>query len=192
MESYIKTQIDEIIDNLFSLKTQAGLIFQISKLCTEAIKNGHKIIFCGNGGSAAQSQHLTAELVGRYKLNRPAISAISLTVDTSNITAIANDYNYESVFSRQLEAIGKMGDILFGLSTSGNSKNVVKAFEYAKKKKITTIALISKKGGILSELSDYFIQVPADTSAHIQELHIIIGHIICDLIEKEFSYNLNL
>ena len=177
-------QIEEAISNLKELKFFSDKILQISKICNKALQNGGKIIFCGNGGSAAQSQHLTAELVGRYKLDRHAISAVSLTVDTSNITAISNDYSYESVFSRQLEAIGKQGDILFGLSTSGNSKNVIKAFERAKEMKITTIALVGLHGGTLSKLSDYSIQVPADTSAHIQELHIVIGHIVCDLIEK--------
>ena len=186
MQEYITNQIDEAISNLVELKNFSKKIRQIALICNKTIRNGRKIIFCGNGGSAAQSQHLTAELVGRYKLDRPAISAISLTVDTSNITAISNDYNYESVFSRQLEAIGNEGDTLIGLSTSGNSKNVVKAFESARRMKITTIALIGRHDGLLNELSDYIIQVPADTSAHIQELHIVIGHIICDLIEKEF------
>ena len=185
MDKYINTQIDEVIDNLADLKSLAGAIHQIAIVCVEAIQSGRKIIFCGNGGSAAQSQHLVAELVGRYKLERPAINALSLTVDTSNLTAIANDYGYEIVFSRQLEGIGQTGDVLIGLSTSGNSKNILLAFETAKKKQITTIALVGKKGGIMKEIADFVLSVPAKTSAHIQELHITVGHIICDLIEKK-------
>jgi D-sedoheptulose 7-phosphate isomerase len=186
MDKYINTQIDEVIDNLAELKNSVGTIQQIANICIEAIQNGHKIIFCGNGGSAAQSQHLAAELVGRYKLERPAINALSLTVDTSNLTAIGNDYGYDKVFSRQLEGIGQTGDILFGLSTSGNSQNIVSAFETAQEKEIMTIALVGKKGGRMKEIADFALSVPAETSAHVQELHIATGHIICDLIEKNF------
>ena len=184
MDKYINTQIDEVIDNLAELKNSVGTIQQIAKICIEAIQNRHKIIFCGNGGSAAQSQHLVAELVGRYKLERPAINALSLTVDTSNLTAIGNDYGYDKVFSRQLEGIGQTGDILFGLSTSGNSQNIVSAFETAQEKEIITIALVGKKGGRMKEIADFALSVPAETSAHVQELHITVGHILCDLIEK--------
>lgn len=184
MDKYINTQIDEVIDNLAELKNSAGTIQQIANICIEAIQNEHKIIFCGNGGSAAQSQHLVAELVGRYKLERPAINALSLTVDTSNLTAIGNDYGYDKVFSRQLEGIGQTGDILFGLSTSGNSQNIVSAFETAQEKEIRTIALVGKKGGRMKEIADFALSVPAETSAHVQELHITVGHILCDLIEK--------
>ena len=114
------------------------------------------------------------------------MASISLTTDTSNITAIGNDYGYDVIFSRQLEGIGKKGDVLFGLSTSGNSKNVILAFEQAKKMGITTIGLVGGKGGLMKNMSDYVLCVPAETSAHIQEMHIAIGHLICDLIEKEF------
>lgn len=184
MDKYINTQIDEVIDNLAELKNSVGTIRQIANICIEAIQNGHKIIFCGNGGSAAQSQHLVAELVGRYKLERPAINALSLTVDTSNLTAIGNDYGYDKVFARQLEGIGQTGDILFGLSTSGNSQNIISAFETAQEKEIMTIALVGKKGGRMKEIADFALSVPAETSAHVQELHITVGHILCDLIEK--------
>ena len=166
MQKYIENQFDELSADVAELKTLAPTIAQVAEICTNAIRNWHKIIFCGNGGSAAQSQHLAAELVGRYKLERPAMNSISLTVDTSNLTAIGNDYGYDVVFSRQLEGVGQAGDVLIGLSTSGNSKNVVLAFEMAKKK------------------ADYALPVPADTSAHIQEMHIAIGHLICDLIER--------
>ncbi len=185
MKQYVANQIKELSEQLTLLTNDADKIVDISNICIHAIKSGNKVIFCGNGGSAAQSQHLAAELVGRYKINRPAMNSISLTVDTSNITAIGNDYGYDVIFSRQLEGVGKQGDILIGLSTSGNSKNVVLAFEQAKKMGITTVGLVGSKGGVMKELADYCIAVPADTSAHIQEMHITIGHLICDLIEKE-------
>ena len=153
---------------------------------TLSIFGDDKIIWCGNGGSAAQSQHLAAELVGRYRINRPAMNSISLTVDTSNLTAIGNDYGYDVIFSRQLEGVGKQGDVLIGLSTSGNSRNVVLAFEQAKKMGIKTVALVGEKGGAMRGIADLSLCVPAATSAHIQEMHITVGHLICDLIEKKF------
>lgn len=186
MHNYVAQQFEELSEQLLKLKVMAPQVVKIANICIEAIKNGHRVIWCGNGGSAAQSQHLAAELVGRYKLNRPAMNSISLTVDTSNLTAIGNDYGYDVVFSRQLEGVGQKGDVLVGLSTSGNSKNVVLAFEQAKKMEITTIALVGAKGGIMKEIADCSLCVPATTSAHIQEMHITIGHLICDLIEKAF------
>lgn len=186
MQQYIENQFAELSNQLLKLRAQSETVVKIANMCIEAIKNGHKVIWCGNGGSAAQSQHLAAELVGRYKINRPAMNSISLTVDTSNITAIGNDYGYDVVFSRQLQGIGESGDILIGLSTSGNSKNVVLAFEMAKEKEIKTVALVGAKGGTMRDMADIALCVPADTSAHIQEMHITIGHLICDLIEKEF------
>ena len=120
MQEYINAQFDELTCGVAELKQQTPEIEKIANVCTDALRRGHKIIFCGNGGSAAQSQHLAAELVGRYKMNRPAMNSISLTVDTSNLTAIGNDYGYDVIFSRQLEGVGQGGDILIGLSTSGN------------------------------------------------------------------------
>ncbi len=185
MIQYVENQLGELSKQLIELTTQSDKIVQIAHVCIKAIQEGHKIIFCGNGGSAAQSQHLAAELVGRYKMERAAMNSISLTVDTSNITAIGNDYGYDVIFSRQLEGVGQKGDVLIGLSTSGNSKNILMAFEMAKKKEIKTVALIGQKNGLMKEMADYCIQVPATTSAHIQEMHIAIGHLICDLIERE-------
>lgn len=184
MQNYINKQFDELSEAVQGLKKYTPQIMQIADVCTTAVKNGHKVIFCGNGGSAAQSQHLAAELVGRYKLNRPAMNALSLTVDTSNITAVGNDYGYDVVFSRQLEGIGKTGDVLIGLSTSGNSKNVVAAFEQAVKMGIKTVALVGQREGQMHQMADYTVAVPATTSAHIQEMHIAVGHLICDLIEQ--------
>jgi len=185
MQTYIKNQFKELSEQLQELQSSTPMVVKIANVCIKAIKNGHKVIWCGNGGSAAQSQHLAAELVGRYKINRPAMNSISLTVDTSNLTAIANDYGYDVVFSRQLEGVGQKGDVLIGLSTSGNSKNVVLAFEQAKKMEIITIALVGEKGGLMHDIADLSLCVPATTSAHIQEIHITIGHLICDLIEKD-------
>ena len=186
MQEYIENQFKELSGQLQELQSAAPEVVKIANVCIEALQNGHKVIWCGNGGSAAQSQHLAAELVGRYKINRPAMNSISLTVDTSNLTAIGNDYGYDVVFARQLEGVGQEGDVLVGLSTSGNSKNVVLAFEQAKKMGITTVGLVGRKGGVMKDMANYCIAVPADTSAHIQEMHITIGHLICDLIEKKF------
>ena len=184
MKSYIVDQLQQLARAAEELCSFAPQIEQAAQMCLSALRDGHKIIFCGNGGSAAQSQHLAAELVGRYKLNRPALPALSLTVDTSNITAIANDYSFEQIFARQLEGVGCAGDVLIGLSTSGNSRNVTLAMQQAKKMRVRTIALVGAKGGEIATLADLALAVPADTSAHIQELHIATGHLICDIIES--------
>ena len=186
MKEYINTQFEQLSNQLLELKSESDKVVQIADMCIDAIKAGHKVIWCGNGGSAAQSQHLAAELVGRYKIDRPAMNSISLTVDTSNLTAIGNDYGYDVVFSRQLQGVGQPGDVLIGLSTSGNSKNVVNAFNVAKEMKIKTVALVGARGGLMRDMADLALCVPADTSAHIQEMHITIGHLICDLIERNF------
>ena len=184
MQPYITEQLQQLSRAATELCSLAPHIEQAAQMCLTALRSGHKIIYCGNGGSASQSQHLTAELVGRYKLNRPALPALSLTVDTSNITAIANDYSFEQVFARQLEGVGAAGDVLIGLSTSGNSRNVILAMQQAQKMGIRCIALVGAKGGEMQALAELALPVPADTSAHIQELHIAVGHLICDLIES--------
>ena len=149
-----------------------------------SINSGGKIIFFGNGGSASDSQHLCAEFVGRYKKDRSPLAAISLNTDTSILTAVANDMGYEKVFERQIEALAKKEDIIFAISTSGNSKNVINAVVAGKKMGIKIIALTGKKESELSNLSDVSIKVPSDKVNHIQEMHIIIGHFICEIIEK--------
>ena len=186
MQEYIENQLHELATELNELQKMSFKINEIAAVCIEALKNGHKILFCGNGGSASQSQHLAAELVGRYKINRPAMNALSLTTDTSNLTAIGNDYGYDVIFSRQLEGVGQKGDVLIGLSTSGNSKNVLSAFEQAQKMGITTVAFAGETGGQMKETADYVLCVPAQTSAHIQEMHLACGHLICDVIEQSF------
>ncbi len=183
--NYIREQLRLLSEAATALQRRADTIAEITKICTAALRTGHKIIFCGNGGSAAQSQHLAAELVGRYKKDRPALNSLSLTVDTSNITAIANDYGYDEIFARQLEGIGCAGDVLIGLSTSGNSPNVLAAFKQAQKMSIHTIALVGGDGGKMAAEAQTALVVPAETSAHIQELHIAAGHLICDLIETD-------
>lgn len=188
-QGYINSQFQELEEIFGVIKKLTPKICEIVDICVKAIKNGNKIIFCGNGGSASQSQHLCAELVGRYKLEREPMNSISLTVDTSNLTAIGNDYGFENIFSRQLKGVGIKGDVIIGLSTSGNSKNVLNAFDVAKEKGITTVALLGRDGGEMSKVADYSLIVPAKTSAHIQECHLAIGHLICDLIEKEIYGN---
>lgn len=186
MKEYIADQLLELSRQLQTFSYQSAEIQHIADMCVAALRHGRKIIWCGNGGSAAQSQHLAAELVGRYQINRPAMNSISLTVDTSCLTAVGNDYGYDVVFSRQLEGVGQAGDILIGLSTSGRSPNVIRAFEQAQKMHITTIAIVGGTGGPMKEMADYALVVPATTSAHIQEMHIAAGHLICDVIEREF------
>jgi len=190
---YIKDEIEEHIQIAELLLNDKGLQFKIlqaSLVMVESIKSGGTIFFCGNGGSAADAQHLAAELVGRFMLERRPLPAEALTVNTSVLTAIANDYSYDKVFSRQLQAKGKKGDILFAISTSGQSKNVLEAIKTAKKMGIKSIVLCgNNKETPLSLLSDYSIHIPSSKTPRIQELHIMAGHIICDEIERMmFSY----
>ena len=162
----------------------APAIEKVALMCIDAIRNNRKVMFCGNGGSAADSQHLAAELVGRYKMNRPAMNAISLTTDSSILTAVGNDYGYDTIFERQVEGLGQKGDVLVGISTSGNSKNVLRAFEMARKKGVSTVAFTGKSGGRMKETADICINVPSDVTNHIQEMHIAVGHLVCGLVER--------
>ena len=161
-------------------------ILNASKLIVKAFKSGNKVLMCGNGGSASDAQHFAAELIGRFKSNRPSFAAISLNTDTSALTAIANDYDFTNVFSRQVEGIGKKGDILLAISTSGNSKNIIKAAIQAKKQKLHIISLTGLNASVLERNSDLCIKVPSKVTSHIQELHIIVVHLLCTLIEKQF------
>jgi len=153
----------------------------------QILKDGGTIFWAGNVGSAADSQHLAAELVGRFKNNRKALRSVALTTDTSVLTCIANDYSYDDIFSRQLEALGRDGDVLVAISTSGNSENVSRALISAKELGVKTIALLGKDGGKAKELADLSIVIPSNSTARIQEAHILIGHILCDLIERELG-----
>ena len=185
MSDYIREQILGIADNFRALAALSGDIETVARVCTDTLRAGNKIMFCGNGGSAADSQHLAAELVGRYKLNRPAMNALALTVDTSILTAVGNDYGYETVFSRQLQGLGRSGDLLVGLSTSGNSQNIVLAMELARRMGVRTVALTGQGGGEMKTVADFCIAVPSDATNNIQEMHIAVGHLVCELVEQE-------
>ena len=160
-------------------------ITKVADLIVEAFNNGNKLLFCGNGGSAADAQHLAAEFSGRYYLNRPPLHAEALHTDTSFMTAVSNDFSFDEVYARLIQGIGKQGDILIGMSTSGNSKNVIKALEEAKKKNIITIGLTGKANGNMKPYCDLLINIPSDDTPRIQECHLMLGHAICELVEKE-------
>lgn len=166
------------------LRTSIGKIIEITDIITEALKKNGKIIFFGNGGSASDSQHLTAELVGRFKKDRNALPAISLTTNTSILTALANDYGYEIVFAKQIEALGQKNDVAIGISTSGKAKNVVLGIKQAKKIGMKTIAFTGADGGELTKLAEVSLVVPSSVTARIQEAHITVGHIVCELVEQ--------
>lgn len=157
---------------------------QIADICVDALRNGNTILFIGNGGSAADSQHLAAELVGKLNFDRPPLAAIALTTDTSALTAIGNDYGFEHVFSRQIEALGKAGDVLIAMSTSGNSPNIIKAIETAKKYNITVVGKTGKTGGKMVGMCDLLLQDDTDNTQEIQEFHMRAGHSYCGLIEE--------
>ena len=159
-----------------------------AELMVNAVKNGKKILWCGNGGSAADAQHMAAELMGGLRSHdRPAIQSIALTTDTSFITAWSNDTDYESIFSRQIEGLGNAGDVLMAISTSGNSKNVIKAVEACRAKGISVIVLTGKTGGVLKELGDVTDSIPSDDTQRIQEGHLLAEHILCAIVEKSVT-----
>ena len=160
-------------------------------LIVSAFEKGNKVLFCGNGGSAADAQHLAAEFSGRFYTDRDSLPADALHCNTSYITAVANDYSYDVIYSRILKGIGNAGDVLVGLSTSGNSKNIIKAFEVAREKKMSTIGFTGSSGGKLKVLSDFLINVPSDDTPRIQESHIMLGHIICQFVEEIYFAETN-
>lgn len=168
-------------------ETLVGSIEQIAHLVSQSLVNGGTLFWCGNGGSAADSQHLAAELVGRFKEDRRPLRSIALTTDTSVLTCVANDYSYEEIFARQVEALGRPGDVLLAISTSGNSKNVLCALKAAKGLGLVTVALLGKAGGPCKDMADYGLVVPSQITSRIQEAHILIGHILCELIEEELG-----
>jgi D-sedoheptulose 7-phosphate isomerase len=166
------------------LRTAIGQIIAIAELMIECLKKNGKVILFGNGGSASDSQHIAAELVGRFKKDRTALAAIALTTNTSILTSLANDYGYEVVFAKQIEALGQKNDIVIGISTSGKAKNVAQGIRQAKKMGLKTIALTGGDGGELAKLADTALVVPSSVTARIQEVHITIGHILCELVEN--------
>jgi D-sedoheptulose 7-phosphate isomerase len=188
MKQYIYHQIaDSVATKQLILENEPllDLLVEVAQKCVDVYKNGKKILIAGNGGSAADAQHFAAELVGRYGFDRPSLPSLALTTDTSALTAIGNDYGYDYVFSRQLEGLGVEGDLFIGISTSGNSQNVLNAFESAKVRGITTVALVGRDGGKMGKMADYAIIIPSDKTPRIQESHLLVEHIICDIIEKE-------
>lgn len=182
----IREQIEEHIKVSNTILGLVPDINIVGENCLKSIQNGNKIILAGNGGSAADSQHIAAEFTGRFLRERQSLPAIALTTDTSALTAIGNDYGYDYVFSRQLSGLANKGDIFIGISTSGNSTNIIEAVKIAKSKEVTTIGLLGKSGGVLKGLVDYSIVIPSDVTARIQEMHILIGHIICEYVDKEY------
>ncbi len=179
VEQHIQAH-QRVVAKLAALAPQvAGL----GAVCVAALKADKRLFLCGNGGSAGDAQHIAAELVGRFVADRRSLPAIALTTDTSALTAIANDYGYEAVFSRQLEGLAAEGDVLIAISTSGNSANVLKAAEVARARGVTVIGLLGGSGGALAAACDHAVVIPSDVTARIQECHILVGHMICDLIE---------
>ena len=165
-------------------------IIEVVTKCITALEKGGKIVFCGNGGSFADAQHLSAEFTSRFLFDRPVLASIALGTNSSGMTAMGNDYGYENVFSRELEAVGKAEDVFIAITTSGNSLNIIKAVEVAKKIGITTFILTGQSGGKLKDLADC-VHIPSNDTARIQECHILVGHIICGFVEKEMFRNVS-
>ena len=186
-------KIKEIINS--SIKTKQGLLADevlLKTICdtiemiVTAFKNGKHVYFCGNGGSAADAQHLAAEFSGRFYKNRKALPAEALHCNTSYLTAVANDYSFDDIYSRLIDGIGEEGDVLIGLSTSGNSTNIIKAFETAKQKKMIIVGFTGETGGQMRSLCDHLVNIPSSDTPRIQESHIMVGHIICQLVEEKY------
>ena len=184
IENIIQSSI-EVKKLILNNEVLIGRINDAALMCIETLRNGGKIHFCGNGGSAADAQHLAAELSGRFYYDRPPLNAEALHVNTSYLTAVANDYSYDMIYARMLQASARRGDVLVGISTSGNSGNILKAFETAKNIGVKTIAMTGEKGGAMANVCDLLLNVPSQCTPRIQESHIMIGHIICEIIEAE-------
>ena len=188
-EEFLKHYLDESsksVSNMVSDPTLLSLLFKIANECLNRLQTGNKLLFAGNGGSAADCQHMASEYVSRFLIDRNGLPAIALTTDTSILTAIGNDYGYEMVFSRQIEALGRKGDLLFVYSTSGNSQNILKAVEIAKKMGISVVGMTGLNKGKLDTMCDFIFKTPSMRTPQIQEGHLIAGHAICALVEKQF------
>jgi D-sedoheptulose 7-phosphate isomerase len=186
MSDHVLEALSENEANFKKLREQKEIIEKAGALATDTLKSGGHIFFCGNGGSAADAQHLAAELVGRFMKERKALAATALHCNTSTLTAVGNDYEYDVVFSRQLSGLAKKGDLLYAISTSGNSKNILKAAETAKELGMKVIGLTGEKSSKLEALSDICIKVPSAKTPRIQEMHICVGHVICAIIDDAF------
>jgi D-sedoheptulose 7-phosphate isomerase len=188
MINFIKSKIEESVKLKTSLLSNTAILNAINNIVEDIVncyKNNGKVLWCGNGGSAADAQHLAAELSGRFYYDRPPLFSEALHVNTSYTTAVANDYSYDIIYSRLVEAMGKKGDVLIGLSTSGNSANVLKAIEKANNMGITTVAFTGQTGGKMNGLSNYLINIPSTDTPRIQECHMLLGHTICELVEMK-------
>lgn len=184
LKSRIQTSID-LKTSLLSNEHILNTVVAVTKEIVASYKKDGKVLWAGNGGSAADSQHLAAELSGRFYYDRPPLNSEALHVNTSYITAVANDYSYDVIYSRLVKAMGRKGDVLIGLSTSGNSKNVIKAFEVANEIGMTTVAFTGETGGLMKDSAKYLINIPSKDTPRIQECHMILGHTICELVEME-------
>ena len=187
INEYISNQVKKSIDvkqKLLDSQELMDLIQEVALKCVEVYKNGNKTLIAGNGGSAADAQHIAGEFVSRFYFDRPGLASMALTTDTSIMTAIGNDYGYEKLFSRQVQANGIKGDMFIGISTSGNSANVIEALKECKEKGIITVGLTGEKGGKMAEMCDFCIKVPSNETPRVQEAHILIGHIICAVVEE--------
>jgi D-sedoheptulose 7-phosphate isomerase len=188
LRDYIASELAKTASLIGKLATDRELIALLEAIagrCIAALRADNKILFAGNGGSAADAQHLAAEFVSRFAFDRPGLSAFALTTDTSALTAIGNDYGYEKLFARQVQAVGKAGDVFFGISTSGKSPNILRALEECRSRKITTVGFTGQNGGAMPALCDYCVRVPSTETPKIQEGHITLGHIVCGLVERE-------
>lgn len=189
MQDKIKNIITESVavkNKLLQDEALLAKLASISVAMVEALRSGNRIYFCGNGGSAADAQHLAAEFSGRFYIDRDALPAEALHCNTSYMTAVGNDYGYDVVYARLIKGIGNRGDFLVGISTSGNSPNIIKAFETAREKGIVTVGFTGDSGGKMKDLSDYLINIPSKNTPRIQESHIMVGHIICQLVEEQY------
>jgi D-sedoheptulose 7-phosphate isomerase len=189
MQKKIRKIISESIavkNEVLANDSMINTIEEISRGIVSALKKGKRIYFCGNGGSAADAQHLAAELSGRFYTDRDALPAEALHCNTSYLTAVANDYSYDVIYARLIKGIANEGDVLVGLSTSGNSNNIFKAFEMAKEKHLITVGFTGESGGKIKACSDFLINIPSTDTPRIQEAHILVGHIICQLVEEEY------
>ena len=187
MKDIIENEFNEHIKVANSIHCLTDAVASSAELCIDCLKNGGKILLFGNGGSAADAQHLAAELAGRYKTSRKGLPAIALTTDSSALTAIGNDFGYEHIFDRQVEALANKGDVAIGISTSGKSINVINALKVASKLNCNTIGFSGQHGGEMNKICNINLSVPSDDTPRIQEMHILIGHIICHLIDQEFT-----
>ena len=189
VKAFLEKELEDsakVIDLIRQDKALVDMLVTVADICIDALRRGNKILFAGNGGSAADAQHFAAELVGRFYCERKPLSAMALTTDTSMLTAIGNDYGFEQVFSRQVEANGRAGDVFIGISTSGNSKNVIEAALKCKLIGVTSVGLVGCKPSALEEVCDYTIRAPSASTPRIQEAHAVIGHVLCSLIERSF------